>query len=185
MCPGNCLKAEDYRCEVITRLANAYQAGDCKVVLECLGECRLRQILWLDYGAFDAGEFPASDWVCLAIVNEECDLDVFEDFVRRVIKYGLVEFKAQGVLSEKMHDVFDEVVALVQVEEDDTSLCDIMTTWHRDLSVLEVLESLVPVPISARYMEELNLPVVCTDLNGYDRRNEMRMLVDSVSENEL
>lgn len=78
-----------------------------------------RQVFWLDYDNF-TDQLPNKDWVCLAIANNQLDIDIFDKFVRTSISRKILEFKGHGQFVEKLHDLFDETMIIMETMENHT-----------------------------------------------------------------
>src|SRR5580698_5858381 len=89
-----------------------------------------RKVFWIDYNN-SISQLPDKDWICFAIANNEPNMDCFDQFVRTAINKNILEFKAHGRFGEKLHDLFDETVLVMEVMEGFSEI-EVMTTWHND-----------------------------------------------------
>lgn len=131
-----------------------------------------RQVLWLDYDHF-TDQLPDKDWVCLAISNIQPDIDKFDKFVRTSISRNILEFKGHGQFGEKLHDLFDETMVIMETVEGHSEI-GVMTTWHNDETLAETFWQCffaTCLPESADYD---NIKIVCTDLDGINRIDELK-----------
>jgi len=94
--------------------------------MQNIGKYFGRQIYWLNYDKF-SDQLPDKDWVCLAVANQQPDLDKFDNFVRTAIAKDILEFKGHGKFGEKLHDLFDETMIVMETMEDHNEI-GVMTT---------------------------------------------------------
>lgn len=148
--------------------------------MQLLGEHFGRKVFWLDYND-DLSHLPEKDWVCLVIANNNpCD-ELFEKFVRGTIAHGIAEFKGHGLFGEKVHDLFDEIVSIMKVLEHHTKI-DVMTTWHHNEILADTFWQCFFVTCLPDTANLENISIVCVDIDGLDRREE---LVNYLKEFEL
>lgn len=141
--------------------------------MDNLGEHFERKVYWLDYKNFLSEELPNKDWICLAIANKNPDIDTFEKFVRKSIDKEVVEFKGCGTFGENLHDAFDGIMVEMEVIEKHPEI-DVTTTWHSDETLKDAFwQSFFAtcLPDTADYK---NIKIICTDLDGVDRREELK-----------
>jgi len=131
-----------------------------------------RQIYWLNYKEY-ADQLPDKDWVCLAISHSQPDLDTFDKFVRASIKKGIHEFKGHGKFGELLHDMFDETMGLMKTVEDHPEI-EVMTTWHNDESLADTFWQCFFVTCLRDSADFDNVSIVCTDLDGVNRTEELK-----------
>ena len=146
--------------------------------MEYIGEYQSREVYWFDYSKLVECDFPWKRWMCLVTANDEIDVDIFEVFVRKAVKEGIVEFKSQGNLASKLHELFDHIVVCIEIEENLSEPSDIITTWHTDETVEDVLEQFFYATKYSLNEKYRSVPVVCTDLNEVDRRKELQMYLE-------
>lgn len=131
-----------------------------------------RQVFWLDYDNF-ADQLPDKDWVCLAIANDELEIDTFDKFVRTCISRNILEFKAHGQFGEKLHDLFDETMVIMETMENHNEI-DVMTTWHIDETLADAFWQCFCATCLPETADLDNIKVVCTDLDGINRIDELK-----------
>jgi hypothetical protein len=140
--------------------------------MQLIGKYFERQIYWLDYHNF-SNQFPNKDWVCLAIANQQPDIDKFEEFARTAIKHELLEFKGHGEYGEKLHDLFDEVMVVMETSEDHREI-GIMTTFHDNESLADTFWQCFFSTCLPSSADHDNIKIICTDLNGVNRIEELK-----------
>lgn len=139
--------------------------------MELIGEYYNRKVYWLNYDGFSQ-QLSNMDWVCVAIANRQFDVNKFDDFVRISIARGIVEFKGWGELGEKLHDLFDETIVVMETMESQKEI-EVITTWHDDETLADVLwQSFFIVGLSDS-VDFDDIAIVCTDMDGEDRREEL------------
>ncbi|AWH86070.1 hypothetical protein HYN59_13535 [Flavobacterium album] len=130
-----------------------------------------QKVCWIDYADLPE-QLPANNWICLAIANNVPDDDIFEAFVNASVANGLLEFKAWGKYGELLHDNFDSIVSFIEVMEGHPKI-EVVTTWHNDQSLADVFWQCFFATSLPENVDLNNLTVVCTDLDGIDRSNEL------------
>jgi hypothetical protein len=139
-----------------------------------------RQVFWIDYEKFP-DQLPDRDWVCLAIANNPPAIDTFETFVRTSISKNILEFKGHGQFGEKLHDLFDETMVIMETTEHHTEI-SVMTTWHNDETLADTFWQCFFATCLPETADFHNIRIVCTDLDGIDRCEELK---DYIKEFEL
>jgi hypothetical protein len=131
-----------------------------------------RQVFWLDYDKF-TNQLPDKDWVCLAIANDEPDIETFDKFVRSSISRNIIEFKGHGQFGEKLHDLFDETMVIMETMENHNEI-DVMTTWHNDETLADAFWQCFFATCLPETADLDNIKVVCTDLDAINRIDELK-----------
>lgn len=131
-----------------------------------------RQVFWLDYDKF-SDQLPDKDWVCLAISNEQPNIDTFDKFVRTSISNNILEFKGHGKFGEELHDHFDQLVTIMLTMENHKEI-DVMTTWHNDEILADTFWQCFFVTCLPDTADFDNIKIVCTDLDGKNRIEELK-----------
>ncbi len=131
-----------------------------------------RQIYWLDYNKF-SDQLPDKDWLCLAISNIALDINYFDKFVRTSISKNIVEFKGHGKFGEKLHDLFDETIVEMEVNEKHPEI-GVMTTWHNDETLADTYWQCFFATCLPETADMDNIKIVCVDLDGTNRTEELQ-----------
>jgi hypothetical protein len=95
--------------------------------MQYLGEQNGRKTYWWEFSLENFHELPDKDWIAFAIEDGMSNYEMFDKFARVSISNGILEFKAFGKLSEKLHDCFDETVVTLNVIENQPDVF-VMTT---------------------------------------------------------
>lgn len=140
--------------------------------MQSIGKYSDREVYWLDYNNF-ANHLPDKDWVCLAISNIEPDIDTFDKFVRTSISKNILEFKGHGKFGEKLHDLFDETVVIMEVLEKHSEI-GVMTTWHNDETLADAFWQCFFATCLPETSDLDAIKVVCVDLDGINRTEELQ-----------
>lgn len=140
--------------------------------MQLIGKYLERQVFWVDYGHISS-ELPDKDWLCLAIANQQPDLDRFDCFVRTAIAKNILEFKGNGVFGEKLHDLFDETMVAMEVMEGQHAN-GVMTTWHNDETLADTFWQCFFVTCLPEKADLDNITIICTDLDGVNRADELK-----------
>jgi hypothetical protein len=140
--------------------------------MQSIGKYSGRQIYWLDYNRF-TDQLPDKDWVCLAISNMEPDMDRFDQFVRISISKNILEFKGHGKFAEKLHDLFDETMVDMELAEKRVEM-GVVTTWHNDETLADTFWQCFHATCLPETIDPDNIKVVCVDLDGVDRTEELQ-----------
>lgn len=146
--------------------------------MQKIGKYIERTIYWLDYENF-ADQLPDKNWVCLAISNNEPDIDKFEKFVRACISKNILEFKGHGKFGEKLHDIFDEIIVGMQVIENHPKI-NVVTTWHNDETLADVFWQCffaTSLPDTTNFDK---IKIVCIDFDGIDRTEELKSYLKEI-----
>ena len=141
--------------------------------MEFIGQHFNRKVYWLDYGMLQADQLPNKDWVCLAIANSNPDRKAFEEFTRTTISKEIAEFKAHGTYGESLHHLFDITMVAMEVLENHPE-CDVMTTWHNNQTLADAFWQCFFATCLPDSTDYDNVKVVCIDLDGVDRKNELK-----------
>jgi len=131
-----------------------------------------RQVYWLDYDNF-ADQIPDKNWVCLAIANNQPDIDKFDKFVRTSVSRNILEFKGHGQFGEELHDHFDQNMVIMETMENHPEI-DVMTTWHNDETLADTFWQCFFATCLPETADLDNIKVICTDLDGINRTDELK-----------
>ena len=113
-------------------------------------------------------------WICLAISDDKYDGNKFDRIVRKSIKNGLLEFKAQGKYGELLHEDFDEIMSKMSVDEN-LDLIHICTTGNNKSDLDNVFwESFYCTALP----DTKDLDVLCISLDGIDRTKYLKELIN-------
>ena len=134
-----------------------------------------RQVYWLDYDNF-ADQIPDKNWVCLAIANNQPDIDKFDKFVRTSISRNILEFKGHGQLGEELHVHFDQNMVIMEVLENHPAI-DVITTWHNDETLADSFWQCFFATCLPDTADLDNIKVICTDLDGINRTDELKSYI--------
>ncbi|RZK48017.1 MAG: hypothetical protein EOO99_11680 [Pedobacter sp.] len=137
-----------------------------------LGKYQNREILWVDYSSYKSA-FPNNDWLCLAVANSNPNWENFEDFIRISIAQNILEFKGCGLFGEKLYDRFDEVMNIMEVIENHNDI-EVITTWHNNETLADTFWQCFFATSLPETTDFENIKIVCVDLDGVDRRNELQ-----------
>lgn len=142
--------------------------------MQSIGKYFDRQIFWLDYNNF-GDQVPDKNWVCLAIANNQPDIAKFDKFVRTSISRNILEFKGHGQFGEKLHDLFNETMVTMKIIEHNE--INIMTTWHNDKTFADAFWHCLFATCLPETADLDNIKVVCTDLDGINRLEELKSYI--------
>ena len=132
-----------------------------------------RKVFWTNYSELLNGNMPKSDWICLfTSSNRKPNYDEFDNFTRKSISNGLLEFKGHGIYGELLHDLFDETVSIMLAIENHPEI-ETMTTWHNDETFADVFWQCFFATCLPDETDYENLKIVCTDLDGINRKEEL------------
>ena len=132
-----------------------------------------RKVIWINYNELLAGEMPKSNWICLMTSSKsKPNSDKFDRFTRDAIKNGILEFKGHGEFGELLHDWFDETMVIMETMENHSEV-DVMTTWHNNESLADAFWQCFFANCLPEATNYEKLKVVCTDLDGIDRKEEL------------
>ena len=146
-----------------------------------IGTYQNRKVIWINYDELLDGKMPASDWICLATSsNTKPNVDDFDKFTRDAIANGILEFKGHGAFGELLHDWFDETMVIMEVVENHTELA-VMTTWHNKETLAGTFWQCFFATCLPETANHNDLKVVCTDLDGGDRKQELIKYIDQFS----
>jgi hypothetical protein len=143
--------------------------------MRSIGKYFDRQIYWLDYDKFP-NQLPDKDWVCLATANHPPDIKKFDEFVRTSIAKGILEFKGHGNFGEKLHDLFDEIMVVMETMEEHAEI-GVMTTWHNDETLADVFWQCFFATCLPETTDFDNIKIVCTDIDGIDRSDDLKAYI--------
>jgi hypothetical protein len=143
--------------------------------MQSIGKYFDRQIYWLDYDNF-SNQLPDKNWVCLAIANQQPDLDKFDKFLRAAVVKDILEFKVHGKFGEKLHDRFDETIVVMETMEGQNEI-GLMTTWHNDETLADTFWQCFFATCLPETADLDNIKIVCTDLDGVNRIEELKSYI--------
>jgi len=80
-----------------------------------------------------ANEMPIENWL-LMVVADDKPTSVLDEIARKSIDKDVCYVCCLGEQSEKLHDTFDDIITLreVEIEHGHLPAFHIMTTWHND-----------------------------------------------------
>lgn len=148
--------------------------------MQLIGKYFDREVYWLDYSQFH-NLLPNKDWVCLMTSNSKPDSAKFDEFTRKAIANNILEFKGHGLYGEKLHDLFDDTMAIMETMENHDEI-EVITTWHSDESLADVFWQCFFVTCLPETADLDNIKVVCTDLDCIDRSGELRGYIGTFEE---
>lgn len=149
--------------------------------MKLIGNFQNRKVFWFDYKQFDLEELPSNDWISFTISDAEPDLAKFEEFARNSIAFGILEFKSQGKFGEKLHLSFDEIMVDMELT-DQIHFLDIATTGDNSETLIDSFwECFFATTLPHRTNFE-NLSIVCMDVTGNDRSEELKTLLEKFEE---
>jgi len=140
--------------------------------MNLIGKYFGRQVYWLDYENF-ANQIPDKNWICLAISNNQPDLDKFDEFVKHLISTNILEFKGYGQFGKELHDYFDENIVIMETMENHPEI-DLMTTWHNDETLADTFWQCFFATCLPETADLENIKVICTDLDRVNRTEELQ-----------
>lgn len=143
--------------------------------MQYIGKYFGRQLYWLDPDNFFS-QFPEKDWVWLLIANQEPDLEKFEKLLRVAISKDILEFKAHGIFGEKLHDLFDEIIVLMETMENHPEI-EVMTTWHNEQTLKDTLWQCFFATCLPNRANLDNIKIICTDLDAVNRIEEIKSYI--------
>ena len=80
-----------------------------------LGTYQNREVYWVNYSEILITELPNSDWICMLTSSRtKPDAKRFDQFTRKTIASGLLEFKGHGKFGELLHNWFDETMVVIE-----------------------------------------------------------------------
>ncbi|MBK6475166.1 MAG: hypothetical protein IPF95_10730 [Flavobacteriales bacterium] len=141
-----------------------------------IGTYSARRVFWFDYDKFQLDQLPTKNWLCLATSDIEPNKDRFEEFIRHSIDHGILEFKGHGQFGERLHDIFDEIMVDIEISRK-VDFIDIGTTCHNGETLADAFWQCffaTALPVTA---DMDNISIVCTDIEGTDRSNEMELIL--------
>ena len=102
-----------------------------------IGTYQNRKVIFVAYNELLEGDMPTSDWICLAISNnDKPNKQEFFHFARKAIVNGISEFKGQGIYGETLHHYFDDTMVTMETLENHEEIM-VMTTCHNDESLAD------------------------------------------------
>jgi hypothetical protein len=143
--------------------------------MQYIGKYFDRQIYWLEYDNFSS-ELPDKDWVCLAISNQHPDIDKFDKFIRTAISKNILEFKGHGNFGEKLHDLFEETMVVMETRESHSEI-GVMTTWHNDETLADTFWQCFFATCLPETADLDNIKIICMDLDGVNRTDELNSYI--------
>ena len=137
--------------------------------MEYLGEYSNRKVYWWDYATRNYNEWPAGNWICFAMADKYPGVKEFSDFAVKAIEKRVLEFKAHGKCCEELHDDFDLIVVISEIDGN-SSATDIMTTWHNHDGIASVFWQCFHATCLPDDTNNNNLKIVCVDFDNNDKR---------------
>ena len=141
-----------------------------------IGTYQTRQVFWFDYGSFQLDQLPKKDWLCLATSDIDPNHQKFEKFVRHSIDHGILEFKGHGESGKKLHDLFDETIAQMEVFENHSPI-SVITTWHNNETLADAFWDCFFATSLPETADWDNIAIICTDIIGDDRTSELKIIL--------
>lgn len=145
--------------------------------MKLIGTYQSRQVFWFAYDKFQLDQLPKKDWLCLATSDIDPDDRQFQEFVRRSIDNGILEFKGHGMSGEKLHDIFDETMVDIEISKNVEPI-DIATTCHNDETLADAFWQCFFATTLPTRADLENVSIICTDLSGNDRTIELKEILD-------
>jgi len=136
-----------------------------------LGSYSGRKVLWVPYEELLRGYVPPGNWICMAISNGGLDEAAFSRWAEFACKNNLLYFWGQGKEGERLHLLFD--LAMVDVEIKEGIDIDVCTSGDSEEPLKEVLWQCFYATALPERTDYDSLFVVCTDMNGSDRSEEL------------
>lgn len=118
-------------------------------------------------------QLPDKDWICLAIANSQPDTNIFDKFVRTSVFKNILEFKGYGKFGEKLHDLFDDIISIMEIMENHLEI-DVMTTWHENEELAYTFWQCFFATCLPEGTNLKNIKIVCIDLDGNNRAEELK-----------
>ncbi len=128
--------------------------------------------MWSEFDELFTENIPNRDWLVFMLSDSKPDFDKFDVFVRTAIDKNILEFKAGGEKGELLHDLFDET--MVDKELAENKLYSVMTTSHNDESVADIFWQCFGATCLPEIADLDNISILCTDLDGINRTEELR-----------
>jgi len=143
-----------------------------------IGTYQNREVIWVNYSNILQCELPSSDWICMFTSSvSKPDVDKFDKITRKSIESGVLEFKGHGKHGEFLHDCFDETMVNMEVMENHPEI-SVMTTWHNDEKLSDVFWQCFFATCLPESVGNENIKIICSDLDGINRTNELRDYID-------
>jgi len=132
---------------------------------------------------FDFKKLPQlSEYFTLLIINsDEVTTEDYSKNVDELINSGLAYLCAWGKDCEKIHDIFDEVAVMMEIEQqiDPNDDSVIMTTWHQDQTIKEALfYFLFNTAPTEKYYSDCKISLVLTIGDSNKSENVRKYLED-------
>lgn len=139
-----------------------------------LGTYQNREVYWANYPDLLNDELPSSDWICMLTSSEvKPDADKFDQFTRKTIKNGILEFKGHGKFGELLHDWFDGTMVIMETMDKHPEI-ETMTTWHNDETLADVFWQCFFATCLPETTNLEKVKILCSDLDGIDRTKELQ-----------
>lgn len=149
-------------------------------MMEKIGTHFGREVFYIDY--FQIQDLSRTDnWICFAMAESSFDEGKFNLFAKTCINNGLLEFKAQGKYGEKLHDLFDLVMVKMEVDEGHPDI-DICTTGDNETDLASAFWECFFASALPEHANYDDLKIVCVNIDGKDRRAELKVLLDKFEE---
>jgi len=141
--------------------------------MEKIGTYQNREVHWVNYPELLNYELPSSDWICMLTASrKEPNANQFHQFFRKTIANNLLEFKGHGKYGELLHDLFDETMVIMETIENHSEIT-VMTTCHNNETLADVFWQCFFATCLPESTDYENIKIVCSDLDGINRANEI------------
>lgn len=81
-------------------------------------------------------EHDNSNFVLLLVAEDENDIQTYTPLIENLIEKGCIYFVCAGRKSEELHDIIDDTIVIMYLDEEDADDDEvIMTTWHSKDSI--------------------------------------------------
>jgi len=147
-----------------------------------IGIYQNREVHWVNYPELLNCKLPSSDWICMLTSSQIKPNDnEFDQFVRKTIANGLLEFKGHGKFGELLHDLFYETMVIMETMEKHNEI-GVMTTWHNNETLADVFWQCFFATCLPGYTNYENIKIVCSDLDGINRTKELQNYIQRFEE---
>lgn len=147
-----------------------------------IGTYQNREVHWVNYPELLSSELPNSDWICMLTASQtQPDINQLDHFVRKTIANNLLEFKGHGKFGEFLHDLFDETMVEMETMENHPEI-EAMTTCHNNETLADVFWQCFFATCLPEYTNYENIKIICSDLDGINRANELKHYIKRFEE---
>jgi hypothetical protein len=124
---------------------------------------------------------PTNNRACLTTSSGETEMTKFCYWAKDALSKGILEFKGHGKDGELLHDLFDQVMVQIEMDKGLVTI-DVYATWHTNESLKDTFWQCFYAATLSAEVEYGQLKIVCADLSGINRSNE---LVNYLKESEI